>query len=636
MKKIIANKISWGATASLLLAVSQPAFGLTFGEATVRSALGERLVVEIPMNALPDTNRDCFSVSGDGYAPGLYRIERLATALVIRTSQPVREPLINFTLTASCAGESNLSRTYSLLIDPASRLSLSNRRISALATPIARPTQRTTNTPVANRSNRRPGVSQGEIYRVRNGDTLWDIAAALDSNRVNRWRLMDQIVAANPQAFVNGNPDRLVSGAELQLPDGSLTSIALTSNAPIPTENATPVTVDSFVTETSSNDTAQSTAATTTDSIGVTDAAAPDSTTLDADRTAALLSVMSKPELTDSAQPEVETTTTADSSSPFKQAESAVEPIPAAAPDSTTGTTTEFESTVASVDQPGWGAKIGAFIVGICVALAVWFAAQLMLGVAARRRRLEASRNLQPETRRVPAKTDSAPIPTAARRTSATFEAAASSQPQPTASTSQHDDQYGAVEFGASDKFAAIDFEFSPDESMDLDFEVGTTTETDIDMKALMDDETQQMLERDYEAELTRTQQIEREIAEQALRMQVTAQLPRGEVEPALDDTERTARLESSQSPTVPMPTIDEDTLDMPMSEYEITEDELDLADAAIAEFTASLDVSDDLEVVSESQRTAVLDQAVADEALDDVDHDTTAVMPQKTGNSRT
>lgn len=635
MKKIITNKKTWGATASLLLAVSQPAFGLTLGEATVRSALGERLVVEIPLSALPDTRGDCFSVSGDGYTPGLYRIERLATALVIRTSQPVREPLINFTLTASCAGESNLSRTYSLLIDPASRLSLSDRRISALAAPIVRPTQRSTNAPVANRSNRRPDVSQGEVYRVRNGDTLWDIAAALDSNRANRWRLMDQIVAANPRAFINGNPDRLISGAELQLPNGSRNSAALASNATTPTENATSVTTDTAVTETSSIDTAPSTAATTPDTIGVADNAAPDSTELDGDRTAALLNVLSQPELAEPAQPAVEPATTADSSSPFKQAEPAIEPIPAAAPESTAGAATELESAVASADQPGWGAKIGAFVVGICVALAAWFALQLMLGVAARRRRLEASRNLQPETRRVPAKTDNAPVPTAARRTSAAVATTAAPQPQPTASTSQRDDQYGAVEFEASDKFAAIDFEFSPDESMDLDFEVGTATETGIDVKALMDDETQLMLERDYEAELTRTQQIERELAEQALRMGATAQLPRAEVEPALDDTERTTRLESSQSPTVPMPAIDEDTVDMPMSEYEITEEELDLADAAIAEFTASLEVSDDLEAASESQRTAVLDQAVADEALDDIDHDATAVMPPKTGNSR-
>lgn len=91
----------------------------------------------------------------------------------------------------------------------------------------------------------------------------------------------------------------------------------------------------------------------------------------------------------------------------------------------------------------------------------------------------------------------------------------------------------------------------------------------------------------------------------------------------------------SSEEPTVNMPAVDEETVDMPHSpdyevsveEYDVTAEELDLADAAIAEFTASLNVEDDLQAIEDSQRTASLELP---ESKDDAssDDDQTEVMP--------
>ncbi|MEL6215942.1 MAG: hypothetical protein AAFQ99_09720, partial [Pseudomonadota bacterium] len=207
-----------------LLCAANPAHALSFGEATVRSALGERLVAEIPLSANDTTPTSCFIVQGDGYVPGLYRLERRRTALIIRTTQAVREPLLSFTLSASCADEARLSRRYDLFVDPASRVSPEQRAITASAEsqPIlpARPRPA-----VARQAAPSTPALASSRYTVATGDTLWDIAGELGATGASRWALIDEIVASNPDAFVNGDADRLIGGAVLSLP-GSVTTVA--------------------------------------------------------------------------------------------------------------------------------------------------------------------------------------------------------------------------------------------------------------------------------------------------------------------------------------------------------------------------------------------------------------------------
>src|SRR5699024_3231304 len=63
-----------------------------------------------------------------------------------------------------------------------------------------------------------PQVAQGGEYRVQKNDTLWDIASRVKgSGSVHQAMLAIQDL--NPNAFVNGNINRMKSGQVLRLPD---------------------------------------------------------------------------------------------------------------------------------------------------------------------------------------------------------------------------------------------------------------------------------------------------------------------------------------------------------------------------------------------------------------------------------
>ncbi|MEL6367638.1 MAG: hypothetical protein AAFR91_13815 [Pseudomonadota bacterium] len=569
-----------------LLCAANPAHALSFGEATVRSALGERLVAEIPLSANDTTPTSCFVVRGDGYVPGLYRLERRRTALIIRTTQAVREPLLSFTLSASCAGEARLSRRYDLFVDPASRVSEAQRVIAALneSEPDRRSAPVRTNT---RRQQPAATTSPSGGYTVNTGDTLWDIAGELGTTGPSRWALIDEIVASNPNAFINGDADRLISGAVLSLPRSvkSAGSVAVVEETIV--RNTPAVAFDGS-------------GATQNDTVEIASANAAAETNQstrngqeieDTQRTAALLSVLSQP------------------SSPFKTEEAELAPITPVVPASTQAvdgvpTPIETDSRVADVAllappdaKPSWGARLGALLAGICIAIAGYVAYQLMLGIAARKRRIARSRNLQPTRRPTPARLETAPIPTAAR----------SAQKPAAPNTAKQKPEYIAepehvVEFEAQDRLATIDYEFKPKQAPDLDLEIGATTFSGIEEVDWMDSDNQNLLEQDYEAEMSRTQQIQKELAEAALKLRA-------------DIVEQRSTTASTE----------DDTVNMPTAEYEVSVEELDLADAAIAEFTASLTVEDDLGAAEDSQRTASLDVAEL-ETTDDPD--STEVMP--------
>ena len=56
-------------------------------------------------------------------------------------------------------------------------------------------------------------------YTVLPGDTLSRIVASIYGKSINQSRLFGEIVANNPNSFVNGDPNRLLSGSTLNLPN---------------------------------------------------------------------------------------------------------------------------------------------------------------------------------------------------------------------------------------------------------------------------------------------------------------------------------------------------------------------------------------------------------------------------------
>ena len=222
------------ASSSVMYSAIVPALGL--GEITLHSALSQPLDAEIELLEVADLSAndlqvrlapvEAFNRSG---VDRLYFLNDLRFTPVLRggksvirvvTNQPVREPYLNFIVEVA-RPNGRLLREYTLLIDPPN--SSAYRAVARV--PEAQPralrvsAEAGYRAPAAPRTV--PAAELGERYRVSRGDSLWTIAAGLRAagSAVSQQRLMSDIHALNPQAFSNGDIDRLKAGADLLLPD---------------------------------------------------------------------------------------------------------------------------------------------------------------------------------------------------------------------------------------------------------------------------------------------------------------------------------------------------------------------------------------------------------------------------------
>lgn len=209
------------------------------GEAQPRSALGEPLRATVPMRlangealrpgcvtAPAGKGRDFSRPKGAtvrapaGLGPGQVDLE-------ITTRRPLYEPLYELTLQVDCPGLPKVMRHYVLMLDlPGMSLpapAAVTRTSPGQQPPLSPASSSATRTPSSQRAtplapNREP-VSSGARYRVREGDTLSQIAARVEGRAPNAtWALAEQIFAENPGAFIGGNPDLIKLGYEITIP----------------------------------------------------------------------------------------------------------------------------------------------------------------------------------------------------------------------------------------------------------------------------------------------------------------------------------------------------------------------------------------------------------------------------------
>ena len=219
--------------------VSTPALGVELGAAQMQSGLGQplRASIAFAMNPGESVQDLCIFLRKGSPESGIPAVTNARLSLrnnriLVTGTEPVTEPLIGLNLSVECPGTARLSREYTLFVDPVSRMSAAVNPVAELQ-PTVKPAQPATavTAPVASqpapvRSAPRSApvqrygaaIAQGSEYRVQVGDTLSTIAARVEGRPTGVWKTVRQIFAVNPDAFYANDVDRLKAGSLLTIP----------------------------------------------------------------------------------------------------------------------------------------------------------------------------------------------------------------------------------------------------------------------------------------------------------------------------------------------------------------------------------------------------------------------------------
>lgn len=219
------------------------AHALGLGQVSLQSALNQPLVAEIELLEVRDLENaevvpriaSAEEFNKAGVDRQFFLTDLKFTPVIkpggksvirVTSSKPVREPYLNF-LVEVIWPNGRLLREYTLLVDPPlyapAPVTSSPARMPAVApsqTPVRSSTASTaparTTAPAASAASSAAPL-QGNEYRTSSSDTLWEIAQRVPGGSVHQAMLAIQDL--NPNAFIDGNINRLKSGQVLRLPD---------------------------------------------------------------------------------------------------------------------------------------------------------------------------------------------------------------------------------------------------------------------------------------------------------------------------------------------------------------------------------------------------------------------------------
>ena len=208
-----------------------PANALELGELTVQSRLGQPLRASIayalaPNEQLSDycvTMRPGPSVSGlPGF--GTATVSVLNGVIMLSGETPVREPMVSAHVIVNCPYSANLSREYLLFIDPL--IAAQPATLTVHSTPEAAPVavtsvaiERPFAAAIAIAEPVQKDISTATSYQVQAGESLSTIAQRIENRPVGLWAAVNTIFAANPDAFMDNDPNQLKAGSWLSIPD---------------------------------------------------------------------------------------------------------------------------------------------------------------------------------------------------------------------------------------------------------------------------------------------------------------------------------------------------------------------------------------------------------------------------------
>jgi len=237
-----------------------PATALELGELTVQSNLGQPLRASIAYALAPNEmlSNTCVSIGGGRSTsdlPGIGRstISITESAIVISGETRVREPMLGTRVTINCPYTPNLSREYMLFVDPADATPVSLSPGPAATAPVAvtpATAQATVRQAPVSTVDTAP-IGQSTRYQVQPGDSLSQIASRIKNRSVKLWPAVTAIFDANPDAFIDNDPNKLKAGSWLTIPSFDGTAPVVSTVAEITSAEITSAaeTVDGSVYE---------------------------------------------------------------------------------------------------------------------------------------------------------------------------------------------------------------------------------------------------------------------------------------------------------------------------------------------------------------------------------------------------
>ncbi len=194
---------------------------VTLGEARVKSYLNQPLNVEIDLIGLAagqhedlrlrianDRHFERLGISNTQFLNALtFDVAQSDGRWIVRarSTRPVTEPFLDFPLQMTWPG-GQLIKQYTLLLDPPRHI------VPARAARTSRATR--ASKPAASRIS----ADTGSYGPVRSGETLWPIAKKLKPSGITTRQMAMALLRANPQAFIDGNVNKLRAGATLTIP----------------------------------------------------------------------------------------------------------------------------------------------------------------------------------------------------------------------------------------------------------------------------------------------------------------------------------------------------------------------------------------------------------------------------------
>ena len=215
------------------------ASALELGELQVQSTLGQPLRASIAYALSPNEIIDdrCVSVRAAGRdLPGLQNASiRVSKGVIsITGGSPVMEPMLSANIVVDCPYSAHVSRNYMLFIDPQERQPLVTRQPAVAAVPANAPARSAA--PAPRPAQAATPIATESRYRVQPGDSLSGIVRRLEGLDASSSAAMAAIVAANPGAFIDGDPNRLKAGSLLDIPSFAGNAGAVAEIAPAPAQ----------------------------------------------------------------------------------------------------------------------------------------------------------------------------------------------------------------------------------------------------------------------------------------------------------------------------------------------------------------------------------------------------------------